>query len=101
PISCNPALAGRGPNAIRSIEAPRVHHAARRRGGVAACGARAAASEAANPWVREERLTRFVSSHVARILPGPGRKGHIEGQNVTIETHWAEGPVRPIIRASG
>src|SRR5262245_20248709 len=30
---------GRGLNAIRSFEAPRVHHAARRRGGVAALGA--------------------------------------------------------------
>ena len=38
----------RGPNAIRSIETPRVHHAARRRGGrVAACGAGAAGATGA------------------------------------------------------
>ena len=40
--TCNPALAGKGPNAIRSITA-RVHRAARRCGScVAAYGARAA-----------------------------------------------------------
>jgi len=32
-ISCNPALAGRGPNAIRSINTARLRHAARRRDG--------------------------------------------------------------------
>jgi hypothetical protein len=40
-ISCKAALAGRVSNAIRSIETPRVHHAARRRGGgVADCVAK-------------------------------------------------------------
>jgi|SRR5215472_814022 hypothetical protein len=41
-ISCNPALAGMGPNAIPPLEATRVHHAHGRRGGVATRGARAA-----------------------------------------------------------
>ena len=30
--TCNPALAGKGPNAIRSTKTARVHRAARRRG---------------------------------------------------------------------
>jgi hypothetical protein len=34
-------LAGRGSNAIRSIETPRVHHASRRRGGAWPLAARA------------------------------------------------------------
>src|SRR5262245_59497155 len=60
-ISCNPALAGRGPDALRSIETTRVHHAAWRRGRLAACGAGAA------EWVVElshlRRCTRECSSH--------------------------------------
>src|SRR5262249_15642090 len=42
-ISCKTALAGGGPNATR-FETTRVHHAARRRGGVASHGARATAA---------------------------------------------------------
>jgi hypothetical protein len=40
----------RGPNAIRSIETAKIHHASRRRGGsvLAARGARAAGGEAAD-----------------------------------------------------
>src|SRR6516225_11321667 len=45
-VSYNSAVVGRGSNAIRSIEMARVYHAARRRGGVAAGGARAAAGDA-------------------------------------------------------
>jgi hypothetical protein len=45
------ALAGPGPNASRSIETARVHIAARRHGGgVAACGARAAAGHTGD-WI--------------------------------------------------
>src|ERR1700730_1015302 len=43
-ISCNPALAGTEPDAIRTIDTPRFHHAYRqRRSRLAASGARAAA----------------------------------------------------------
>ena len=37
---------GRGSNAIRSTEAPRLHHTSRRRGGLAARGTRAAVGDA-------------------------------------------------------
>src|SRR5262249_37965612 len=47
-ISCNPVLAGEGPNALRSIKPSRLHHAARRRSRVAARGARAAIDQGAD-----------------------------------------------------
>src|SRR6266404_2806649 len=40
--SCNDGFGWRGTDATQSIEAPRVHHAARRRGDLAARGAGAA-----------------------------------------------------------
>src|SRR6516225_2563749 len=62
----------RGPNAIRSTETARVHHTARRRGRVAARGARAAGGEVAdhrvpgldhahNPWPMGRRLCAAVA----------------------------------------
>src|SRR5262249_42965680 len=57
----------RGPNAIRSIEAARLHHAARRcGGGVAAPDARAAGGEGADHW-----LPRLGHAHNGR---GMGRR---------------------------
>ena len=71
-ISCNAALAGRGPNAIRSIETARVHHAHRRRSGsMAARGARAAAGDASS-WVPKTFIRRGAKPH-GRTPPSPPR----------------------------
>jgi len=78
--------------AIRSTEAPRVHHAARwRGGGMAARGARAAAEEGA-----DHRIFRFVlavcqSTWTAAFVQRMREHGWIEDRTVVIEYRWAEG----------
>jgi hypothetical protein len=67
-IFCNSA--GRAPNAIRSIETPRVHIAARRRSGVAVRGARLAV---ALRYRRPPCGCRMVRSHAAA---GPAITGN-------------------------
>src|SRR4051794_21566615 len=62
-----------GIDAIRSIEAPRGHHAARWRGGrVAACGAGAAKRDARN-WFPRRRVARPICDLCGRIPPRPER----------------------------
>src|ERR1700730_9037735 len=59
----------RGPHAVRSAEKARVHHAARQRGGMAACGARAARrAGAADLGVERGHLGSYV-----RTRSGPAR----------------------------
>src|SRR5262249_57361566 len=71
-------------------EAARVHLAARRRGGVAAPGARAADGDAVvgflNSGSHEER-----AHLVSAFKQGLSETGHIEGRNVAIEYRWAKG----------
>ena len=73
------------------LKTARVHHAARRRGGgVAACGAGAAAGDAGD-WLARRRFSRAVGGAHGRISPGPLETGYVEGRNVAIEYRWAEG----------
>jgi hypothetical protein len=57
---------------LRAEEAPRIHHASRRRGGVAACGARAAAGDAGGR-LHQRRGGRCVSKPSGRIPQGAQR----------------------------
>src|SRR5262249_39672173 len=60
-----------GPNAVRSIETPRVRHAARRRGGVAARGG--GATDDAGGRVSWFSTALCDHGSIARISPGPQR----------------------------
>src|SRR5262249_35765399 len=71
PFAILPSDSGwRGPNAIRSVETARVHHAARRRGGVAARGAGAAVHNAGDR-VSRVWLVRYVRALSGRVPERP------------------------------
>ena len=74
-----------------ATQAPRVHHAARRRGGgMAARGARAAAGDAGGR-VYPRRVGRCSRAMCAAFRKGLNETGYVEGQNVTVEYHWLDG----------
>ena len=76
---------------VPTATTPRVHHAARRRGGgVAARGARAAAGDAGD-WVPPPRIARHVcGSCCAHSARASRRPAIVEGENVAIEYRWAD-----------
>ena len=82
------------PNPV-SKKAPRVHHAARRRGdGVAACGARATGCRAGN-WISQQ-LTPAVSVQFdAAFRRGLSQMGFVEGRMRRIcVVNVIAGPIR-------
>src|SRR5262245_42883445 len=88
---CSPA-----PTRSSNDRAPRVHHATRRRGGgVADCGAGAAARGDAAYW----RADGILRGETAIPLPhrhihaGPSAIRLGDGRNVRIDVRWADGDV--------
>src|SRR5262245_21184891 len=85
---------GTGLKAIRSIETPRVHHAARRRGGLAAGGAGAAGR---GRMRRVGVLMNFAAddtdaqTRIGAFLQALQELGWTIGRNVQIETRWSGG----------
>ena len=85
-----------------ATQTPRVHHAARRRGGrVAARGARAAARRCR--WIGFLMTGSLESPAASRAIVAAFRqrlreRGYLEGQNIDIEYRWAEGDDRSTSR---
>ena len=87
-----PPIAARPRRRGDRMRAPRVHHAARRRGGrVAARGARAASGEAADHRVPRRRHADKPAPWIAAFVQRLRELGWIEGRTVAIEYRWAEG----------
>ena len=73
------------------MRAARVHHAARRRGGVAARGACAAAGDAADRLFMNLAPRRAEGQAVAAFRKGLKELGYVEGRNVRSNIAGREG----------
>ena len=77
-------------DAIRSAETARVHHAARRRGGVAARGARAATGENC-PFIGVLVSASPPHPFADAFWRGLHALGYSEGQNIKVEFRYTDG----------
>ena len=76
---------------VPTATAPRVHHAARRRGGgVATRGARAAGGGPVIGFLGAE-LPQLWAHRMPPFHQGLAQAGFVEGRNVAIEYRWAHG----------
>src|SRR5262245_23756211 len=82
---------GTGLNAIRSIETPPVHHAARRR-----CGNMAVRRTRPAGWERYQSWPPVAGRRAPSVTPdgvvsaGIARVGFVDGQNIAIELRYAQ-----------
>jgi putative tryptophan/tyrosine transport system substrate-binding protein len=72
-------------------ETARVHHAARRRGSLAARSTCTGDGEAADHWVPGAATSSSYGQWVAAFVQRLRELGWIEGRTVAIEVRWAEG----------
>ena len=75
------------------MRSPRVHHAARRRGGVSTWPLAAHAQQPAMPVVGylAARVRLDERARDGGVPPGLAEAGYVEGRNVAIEYRWADG----------
>ena len=84
------------------MKTARVHHAARRRGGgVAACGARAAAGDAGDRVSLRGAPDAYTPLSNARSDKDWRETGYVDGQNVVDQIQVGRGSIRPSAGASG